>query len=105
MIKPCKNCGWIGGNVGCDTCGPPHRRQRTAPESSGAGAGSALAFKLEAGGKTYEGTVTVVEDGSDGPVTLPMLVNTLMFNIAKDCPELHDVQRIRFTARISKPNK
>ena len=59
---------------------------------------------MEAGGKTYEGTVTVVEDGSDGPVTLPMLVNTLMLNIAKDCPELHDVQRIKFAARISNPN-
>ncbi len=60
---------------------------------------------MEAGGKTYEGTVTVVEDGSDGPVTLPMLVHTLLRNIADDCPELHEAKRIKLTARICKPNR
>lgn len=26
--KPCKNCGSIGGNVGCGTCRPPDHRPR-----------------------------------------------------------------------------
>lgn len=27
-MKPCKNCGWIGANIGCDTCGPPLRERK-----------------------------------------------------------------------------
>lgn len=26
--KPCKNCWSIGGNVGCDVCGPPLRERK-----------------------------------------------------------------------------
>lgn len=26
--RPCKNCGSIGGNVGCDVCGPPIRERK-----------------------------------------------------------------------------
>ena len=31
-MKPCNNCGSIGGNIGCDTCGPPVREKQDAPD-------------------------------------------------------------------------
>lgn len=27
-VRPCKNCWSIGGNVGCDVCGPPLRERK-----------------------------------------------------------------------------
>ena len=27
-MKPCRNCGSIGGNIGCDTCGKPLRERK-----------------------------------------------------------------------------
>lgn len=68
-----------------------------------ASACSVLEFKLDAGGKIYEGAMTV-PDGP-GPCTLPMMINALMVNLARDCPQLHDATECRFTGKlVSKPN-
>lgn len=65
--------------------------------------GSVLEFKLDAAGKVYEGTVEV--PGGSGPCTLPMMINSLMVNLAKECPKLHEATECRFTAKmVSKPN-
>jgi hypothetical protein len=57
-----------------------------------------LNFKLEAGGKTYEGQVTIPDD--DGTCTLPMMINSLMVNLARDCPEIHQARSVSFTASL-----
>lgn len=57
-----------------------------------------LEFRLESGGKVYEGTVKV--PAGPEPCTLPMMINGLMVNIARDCPQLHDETEMTFVARM-----
>ena len=57
-----------------------------------------MEFRMDAGGKIYEGTLKV-PPGKE-LCTLPMMVNSLMVNLAKDCPAIHDAHDINFTARL-----
>lgn len=58
---------------------------------------AALKFALTADGKIYEGTLSV--PAGEGPATLPMLVNSLIVNLADDHPAIHEAAEITLTAR------
>jgi hypothetical protein len=63
---------------------------------------SVLEFDLYTGKKRYSGTVNVPD--WDETCTLPMMVNSLMVNLAKDCPEIHEAYQMVFNCKLSKPN-
>lgn len=50
-MKPCRNCGSVGANIGCDTCGKP-LRERKALDPSDETACSGFRVTLEAVGLT-----------------------------------------------------
>jgi hypothetical protein len=62
-----------------------------------------LEFDLHTGRKRYSGTVNVPD--WDETCTLPMMVNSLMVNLAKDCPEIHEADQMVFSCKLSKPNR
>ena len=75
-----------------------HRNKAAKSGSSLATCSVSLEFRLESGGKVYEGTVKV--PAGPEPLTLPMMINGLMVNLAKDCPQLHDETEMTFVARM-----
>ena len=85
-MKPCKNCGWIGRNIGCDTCGPP-LRERKVNRPSGETTCSASSDTPVADAATWSGHCG---DGDWGPVVYA--------NVARDL----ECQRNSAIAEIAK---
>lgn len=78
------------------------RRNKAVKSGSSPASCSVLEFDLHTGKKRYEGTVKVPD--YDETCTLPMMVNSLMVNLAKDCPEIHEATEMLFKCKLSKPN-
>lgn len=76
---------------------PAPSRSKQAGKTAHPGS-SVLDFKLNAGGKTYEGTVTVPP--GPGTCTLPMMINSLMVNLAAEHPLIHEARAMKFTGRL-----
>lgn len=58
-----------------------------------------LVFELKVDGKTtYEGKMTVPDD--DGTCTLPMMVNSIVREVADKHPQFHKAKSIQLVARL-----
>ena len=79
------------------------RRNKAVKSGSSPASCSVLEFDLHTGKKRYSGTVNV--PNWDETCTLPMMVNSLMVNLAKDCPEIHEADQMVFNCKLSKPNE
>lgn len=73
-------------------------KKKAGGDCSSAPCSVSLEFRVESGGKVYEGTVSVPD--YDETCTLPMMINALMVNLARDCPQLHQGTEMTFVARL-----
>jgi len=84
------------------TSKPKHPAKKKAGGDCPSASCSVLEFDLHTGTKRYSGTVNMPD--WDETCTLPMMVNSLMVNLAKDCPEIHEADQMVFSCKLSKPN-
>ena len=55
-------------------------------------------FQIIDGDRVYSGCLKVNEGAE--PCTLPMMVNSLLIQVAEDHPEIHQAESIHITAKL-----